>query len=198
MKHLMGRLGGLRRTALQTLVVVMLGCSGATGPDESTGNCRLGPFPFVPTPGCQSPISPQCPRPRPASARTSTGFKTCGYRAGQPPCTPAAVPPACNVTESPTILLFIIGTNPTNPLVCTSQVRLFVNTTPAHEMFQPGGAEAQWSAQEFEQDGDNCRAAGPPIEGSAAVAGPCCETAIDVRFPRSQFTFRIALQTDWQ
>lgn len=76
---------------------------------------------------------------------------------------------------------------------------MFLTSKPDHETFADGGAEIQWRGQDFEPDEEGgCRAVGPPLAGSAVVAGPCCETVLDFQFPRFQYVFRAAVRTDWR
>ena len=125
------------------------------------------------------------------------GVRTCGHHAGQPACTPL-IPTGCSFGESQ-ILDFRLPVNPIDARLCPGRLEMFLTTRPDHETFAEGGAEIQWRGQEYEpDDAGGCRAVGPPLAGSAVVAGPCCETVLDFRYPHFQYVFRAAVRTDWR
>jgi hypothetical protein len=170
----------VRRASLGALVAAMLACSSPGEPDDPTGGCGLGPFPFGPQ---QEP----CPFAPPSALPTAApGLgadvdrpQDLRYRAGQPPCVLHFRADVWG-DRAQAGLFFTIPVNPIDPTLCPARLSLFLSTTPDHETFSAGGAEVQWRAQEYEPvEAGGCREVGPPIEGSAVVAGPCCETTLD-------------------
>lgn len=179
----------LAHRATTFFVFLAVACGSPTKPDPQPGNCGLGPISASPGQTPCEPITPQCPRVRPASAQTIITAATCGFGANDTPCT--AIPiPGCPLTRN--VILEFILENPDNP-TCTALVDVAVDPTPE------GGASVHWGVQEREAaPGGGCPFAGAPYEGTASVEGPCCENVVDIPITKARRTFRLVVRTDWQ
>jgi hypothetical protein len=182
----------MKRVGLALLLVVVFACDGGTPLEPDPGdpsNCRLGPIsPLLNWPQPCEPISPRCPRSRPATARTLWVMSSCLFGWDEGSCKPVASCPSS--TEG---LMHLSLRRPPG-----SQCRLgdlYLAIQPS----EGGSVRITWHAQEMSDAPEGgCRHVGPEYEGAAKVDGPCCEATVDLPFPNARRTVRMVFRTDWQ
>ena len=162
------------------------GDSGHGGTGGRVSTCGLGPIePSTSVgEGCGR-VEPRCPAAPPGAYTPLVAASTCGFGAGKTDCEPIAVP-ECPSTDALQLTFSVL--NPDAPPGCAGDVDIDAVLTSE-------SLSGSWSAQEL--DPATCAPLGDELTGQLDAQGPCCEQVVDIHFPVGNFTFRVAVQTDW-